>query len=108
MRRRKVEDVEKRGEYRRRYGLEQTGDEGGFGGFGTKKPGEDRRVEAQVLVAKAALEKEAARGGNTAGWVEEELKKIEEDAEREAVKEAEDLGAAVEQVQEKKPGWKVW
>ncbi|KAF8539990.1 hypothetical protein BDD12DRAFT_735654 [Trichophaea hybrida] len=76
MRRRKVEDVEKRGEYRRRHGLEQTGDEGGFGGFGIKTKEVDGRVEGQVLAAKMVLEKE----GGKEGWVEEELGRVEEEA----------------------------
>lgn len=77
-----VDDVEKRGEYRKRHGLEQSGDEGGFGGFGSKRKGEDGRVRGALLVNQAALkEAEEDTGMETEEkWVEDGLKKMEEEA----------------------------
>ncbi|KAI5847343.1 hypothetical protein DFP73DRAFT_377030 [Morchella snyderi] len=66
MRRRKVEDVELRGEFRKAHGLEKTGNEGGFGGWGVKKSGREP-------VAPAAQESKG-------DWVEEQIMRAEEEA----------------------------
>lgn len=79
-RKRMVDDVEKRGEFRRAHGLEQTGEEGGFGGFGTKPRGEDAKTRVMVEAARKKLVEEAERGGESAAWVEEEVRKLEEAA----------------------------
>ncbi|KAI5813022.1 hypothetical protein BZA77DRAFT_322219 [Pyronema omphalodes] len=81
MRKKKLEDIEKRGEYRKRFGLEETGNEGGFGGFGIKTKEEDRRVQAAVEVQRRLLEQEEKKVNGQGDWVEEELRKLEKVAE---------------------------
>jgi hypothetical protein len=81
MRKKKLEDVEKRGEYRKRFGLEETGHEGGFGGFGIKTKEEDKRYQATLEVQRRMLEQEEKRGGGQGNWVEEELRRLEKVAE---------------------------
>ncbi|KAI5855996.1 hypothetical protein BZA05DRAFT_390283 [Tricharina praecox] len=72
-RRRALEDVEKRGEYRKHHGLEETGDQGGFGGFGLKK-----KAATPELAELEGLE--GAGGQGKEQWVEEELAKLEREA----------------------------
>jgi hypothetical protein len=74
LRSRMMEDVEKRGEFRKAHGLEE---EGGFGGWGVKKGLEDGRARGDVLVQMA---KEGKQGvGQSEAWVEEELRKADEE-----------------------------
>ena len=42
-RRKKVEEIEKRGEYRKHHGLEREGAEGGFGGWSLRRSGEEQK-----------------------------------------------------------------
>lgn len=69
MRRRKVEEIEKRGEYRRAHGLEQVGEEGGFGGWGVKRKEEDGRERGEAIVRELRAEQ-----------AEAEIRKLEEEA----------------------------
>ena len=82
-----VDDVEKRGEYRRAHGLEKTGDQGGFGGFGTKPRGEDAKEKVMLEAARLHLIAEEERQKNAtpvadAAWVEAAVRKVEEEAAR--------------------------
>lgn len=113
MRRKKVEDMEKRGEYRRAHGLDQPSKEGmfsGFGRFSVKRPEEDKRAEGQLLVARAVLDKEAAqKGGKAGGWVGDEMRKLEEEAATGAAQEAQAPRAVAGNAEaKKKPSWKLW
>ncbi|PWW73306.1 hypothetical protein C7212DRAFT_359464 [Tuber magnatum] len=96
MRRRKVEDADKRSVYRRAHGLEQAR-EGRFSGQEVKLGAE--REERGVV--RRALDVVARRKGNPAGgeggWVEEEIRKVEVEVE-EAVSGAGTAAAAVEGV----------
>lgn len=107
MRRRRIEDVEKRGEFRRAHGLEKTGDEGGIGGWGVRKSGREQ----------ASFGDDASPTGGKGGWVEDEIKKAEEEARMEGervVNTVQGVGSARESAaaagggeagSEKKKGW---
>ena len=41
-RKKKAEEIEKRGEYRRKHGLEREGAEGGFGGWSLRRSAEQQ------------------------------------------------------------------
>lgn len=100
MRRKTVEDVEKRGRYRKAHGLEQTGEEGGFGGWGVK--------EDSGNVAAVAVDTDSPTGGQ-GSWVDGELKKIEEEAEKAASQMAGSASLEKAQTAEpKKSSWKFW
>jgi len=102
LRSRMVEDVEKRGEFRKAHGLEE---EGRFGGWEVKKGLEDGRARGDVLTQMA---KEGTRGvGQSGAWVEEELRKVDEEVEGEVTKVQ---GAYGEEVagKEKKSSWRWW
>lgn len=113
MRRKKVEDMEKRGEYRRAHGLDQPSKEGmfaGFGRFGVKTPEEDKRAEGQLLIARTVLDRDAAqKGGQAAGWVDDEMRKLEEEAATGGTQKAQAPRAVVVNAEEKKKSsWKLW
>lgn len=101
IRKRKVEDVEKRAAYRRAHGLEPADGKGGLGTWKKREPGPPLVVtgDSTPIISEA--------------WVEEELRKVEEQAAR-AVGEAE--GAmdgqpapdAVRRQAEKKHWWQWW
>ncbi|KAL7271888.1 hypothetical protein RUND412_005330 [Rhizina undulata] len=80
IRRKKVEDVEKRGEFRRAHGLERTGEEGGFGGWGVKKSGREPVAEPNMDLTSPT--------GGRGGWIGDEIRNIEEEAARAALTEA--------------------
>lgn len=75
IRKKKIDDVDLRGEYRRAHGLERHGDEGGFGGWAVKKSGRELGADGAV----AAME---APGLGRVDWVEDQIRKTEEEADR--------------------------
>lgn len=113
MRKKLVDDMDLRGEYRRAHGLERYGDEGGFGGWSVKISGREPGRESPVIMNPPA----APRKND---WVEEQITEAEvEEAKRaeeaataaaeaaataaEAAKEAEAVLAAA--AEKKKSSW---
>lgn len=107
MRKKKVDDMELRGEYRRAHGLEQSGTEGGFGGWAVKRSGREPGSERIIQVEAPGL-----RRGD---WVDDQIRKAEEEAEKlaEDARKAAAEGATVavapvtvpEEPVEKKSSW---
>jgi hypothetical protein len=62
-RKRLVEEVEKRGEYRKAHGLEQVGNEGGFGGWSVKSKEEDIRERGKQVLVDHVLAEQAGKEG---------------------------------------------
>lgn len=73
MRKRKAEDIDLRGEYRRAHGLERSGDEGGFGGWAVKRSGREPGSEGGFIP-------ERAPGLRRGDWVEDHIREAEEEA----------------------------
>lgn len=95
-RKKKVEDVDLRGEYRRAHGLEKRGKEGGFGGWAVKLVGGGSGGGGGEGEAGAeALE----------DWVEVQLKEVEAEAASEVAEEAKKAAAEVVPEKKKSSGW---
>lgn len=97
MRKKNVNDVDLRGEYRRAHGLEKQGGDGGFGGWAVKSSGREPGSDGAVIVVGGAP-------GGKGDWVEDQIRKTEEEAGRfvEEAKSAAEVVVAVE----KRPGAK--
>ncbi|KAG0137561.1 hypothetical protein HOY82DRAFT_477477 [Tuber indicum] len=82
IRRRKVEDVDKRVAYRRAHGLEQATVEGEFSGRRVK-PGAEREEAGRALRRlDAVVGVEESPTGGKGSWVEEEIRRAEEEVEK--------------------------
>ncbi|KAG0637300.1 hypothetical protein HOY80DRAFT_889904 [Tuber brumale] len=82
IRRRKVEDVDKRGVYRRAHGLEQARVEGEFGGRGFKLGAVREEAGRALRRLDAAVGVEESPTGGKGSWVEEEIRRAEEEVEK--------------------------
>lgn len=110
MRKKLVDDMDLRGEYRRAHGLERYGDEGGFGGWSVKISGREPGRESPVVMNPPAVSKQE-------DWVEDQITEAEvEEAKRAeeavaaaaaaaAAKEAELVLAAAAAEKKKKSSW---
>lgn len=105
MRKKAVDDMDLRGEYRRAHGLEKTGGKGGFGGWGVKKSGRELEVMDNLV---PVAEGPGSRSGD---WVEDKIREAEVEAAKlaeEEVKEAakeETVPAPVPEPEKKKSSW---
>lgn len=93
VRRRKVEDVDKRRVYRRAHGLEKAGEEEGYGRRGVKLGAEQEEVSRVLRVLDTVAGVDESPTGGKGGWVEEEIRRAEEEVEK-AVAAAAAVGTA--------------
>jgi len=82
VRRRKVEDVDKRGVYRRAHGLEKAREDGGRGRWGVKLGAEQEEMSRALKGLDTAAGVEESPTGGKGGWVEEEIRRAEEEVEK--------------------------
>ena len=82
VRRRKVEDVDKRRVYRRAHGLEKPGEEEGYGRRGVKLGAEQEEMSRALRVLDTVAGVEESPTGGKGGWVEEEIRRAEEEVEK--------------------------
>jgi len=82
VRRRKVEDVDKRGVYRRAHGLEKAREEGGRDRRGAKLGVEREEMSRALRELDTAAGVDESPTGGKGGWVEAEIRRAEEEVEK--------------------------
>ncbi|KAI5799940.1 hypothetical protein EDC01DRAFT_703638 [Geopyxis carbonaria] len=109
MRRKMVEDVEKRGEYRKAHGLEtEESGEGALGGWRLRRGMEDPKVRANAMMEEAKRVGAGEAAVPADGWVEEELRRAEAEAVRDVPVVVEAEGVAENGKPAPKKSWWRW